>query len=70
MTTAFLVRENHSYSHSSSLNANRKKIKHYSYSLSDKIGKGFSSIVYKGTNDHTSTPPSTQMKSSPSRPST
>ncbi len=32
----------------------RKKIKHFSYSHSDKIGKGFSSIVYKGTNDLTS----------------
>lgn len=38
------------YSSSSS----RKKIKHFSYSHSDKIGKGFSSIVYKGTNDLTS----------------
>lgn len=33
----------------------RKKIKHFSYSHNDKIGKGFSSIVYKGTNDLTST---------------
>ncbi len=33
----------------------RKKIKKYSYSPSDKIGKGFSSVVYKGTNDETST---------------
>lgn len=32
----------------------RKKIKHFSYSHTDKIGKGFSSIVYKGTNDLTS----------------
>ncbi len=70
MTTAFLVRENHSYSHSSSLNANRKKIKHYSYSPTDKIGKGFSSIVYRGTNDNTSTPHPKQMRSSQSRPST
>lgn len=33
----------------------RKKIKHFSYSYNDRIGKGFSSIVYKGTNDLTST---------------
>lgn len=30
------------------------KIKNYSYSPLDQIGKGFSSIVYKGTNDETS----------------
>ena len=33
---------------------NRKNIKDYSYSQADRIGKGFSSIVYKGTNDITS----------------
>lgn len=33
----------------------KNKIKHFSYSMSDKIGKGFSSIVYKGMNDLTST---------------
>lgn len=27
-----------------------KTIEHYSYYLSDSIGKGFSSIVYKGKN--------------------
>ena len=32
-----------------------KKIGNFSYSSSDKIGKGFSSVVYKGTNDNTST---------------
>lgn len=32
----------------------RKKVKHFSYSPTDKVGKGFSSIVYKGTNDLTS----------------
>jgi hypothetical protein len=31
-----------------------KKIKNYSYNLADRIGKGFSSIVYKGINDTTS----------------
>jgi hypothetical protein len=53
--------------HSSS---HRKKIKHFSYSDSDRIGKGYSSIVYRGTNDNTSNPSATQTKSSPSRPST
>ena len=43
-----------STSHGSSSSDSRKKIKHFSYSHSDKIGKGFSSIVYKGTNDLTS----------------
>lgn len=27
---------------------NKKKVKNFAYSSSDKIGKGFSSIVYKG----------------------
>ena len=40
--------------HSSSMNGGRKKIKDYSYNPSYRIGKGFSSIVYKGTNDNTS----------------
>lgn len=42
------------YGNSTSSNSLKKKIKHYSYSSSDRIGKGFSSIVYKGTNDLTS----------------
>lgn len=29
----------------------RKKIEQYSYCLTDKIGKGYSSIVYRGRND-------------------
>ena len=29
----------------------RKKIENYSYNLQDSIGKGYSSIVYKGRND-------------------
>lgn len=37
-----------------SSNQMKKKIKHFSYSSTDKIGKGFSSIVYKGSNDLTS----------------
>lgn len=49
---------------------NNKKIKHFSYSESDKIGKGYSSIVYKATNDLTSIARSTQMKQSQSRQST
>lgn len=32
----------------------KKKIKHFSYSESDRIGKGYSSIVYKGVNTLTS----------------
>jgi len=37
-----------------SSNLHCKKIKDYSYNPNDRIGKGFSSIVYKGTNDETS----------------
>ena len=43
-----------STSHGSTSGDSRKKIKNFSYSMTDKIGKGFSSIVYKGTNDLTS----------------
>ncbi len=39
----------HSGSNSNCTNGN-KKIKDYSYNPSDRIGKGFSSIVYKGVN--------------------
>ena len=38
----------------SSSSNSRKKIKDYSYGYIDRIGKGFSSVVYKGTNDVTS----------------
>lgn len=31
----------------------RKKIEDYSYGLKDIIGRGFSSVVYKGLNDKT-----------------
>lgn len=31
-----------------------KKIKHFSYNPIDSIGKGFSSVVYRGQNDNTS----------------
>lgn len=31
----------------------RKKIFHYSYNLQDKIGQGYSSTVYIGSNDVT-----------------
>jgi len=40
----------------------KKKIKHFSYSPEDKIGKGYSSVVFKGVNDLNSTVHSTQMK--------
>jgi hypothetical protein len=32
----------------------RKKIENYSFCLGDKIGRGYSSTVYKGRNDLTS----------------
>lgn len=32
----------------------RKKIEQYSYCLGDKIGKGYSSVVYRGRNDDSS----------------
>ena len=31
----------------------RKRIENYSYNLEDQVGKGFSSFVYRGTNDST-----------------
>ena len=33
-----------------------KKLGNYSYSSLDKVGKGFSSVVYKGKNEQTSNP--------------
>lgn len=36
-----------------SLGSYRKTIKHYSYFLTDKIGRGYSSTVYIGHNDYT-----------------
>lgn len=41
------------YSHQLEDKNQRKKIEGYSYGLYDKIGKGYSSIVYKGRNDTT-----------------
>jgi hypothetical protein len=35
-------------------NMTRKKLENYSYNLSNHIGKGYSSHVYKGKNDLTS----------------
>ena len=40
----------------------RKKIKNFTYSENDRIGKGYSSIVYRGLNELTSIPLSMQMK--------
>jgi hypothetical protein len=34
-------------------NVTRKKIENYSYQINSQIGKGYSSIVYKGRNDLT-----------------
>ena len=65
--TSYLTREHHSYSMSSA--QGRRKIKHFSYSLSDRIGKGYSSVVYKGKNDNTGNCRSIQTKLSPSKPS-
>lgn len=68
--TTFLNKEHHSYSMTGPANLNRKKIKHFSYSSSDRIGKGYSSVVYRGKNDQTGNKSSTQIKPSPSKPST
>ena len=43
------------YAHHPEDKSQRKKIEDYSYGLYDKIGKGYSSIVYKGRNDLTGT---------------
>jgi hypothetical protein len=43
----------------------RKKIENFSFLLSDSIGKGYSSTVYKGLNDLTGTFPSTQANKWP-----
>jgi hypothetical protein len=39
-----------------SISTIRKKISQYSYLASETIGKGYSSLVYKGINDATGTP--------------
>ena len=56
--TAYL--RDHSYSLNSG--SSRRKIKHFSYLPSDRIGKGYSSVVYKGKDDNTGTTPITKMK--------
>ncbi len=44
-----------SYNHQNNASILSKiKIKNYSYDPIDKIGKGYSSVVYKGLNDNTS----------------
>ena len=42
----------------------RKKIGRYSYASKDVIGKGYSSVVYKGINETNGTPLSIQDKPS------
>jgi serine/threonine-protein kinase ULK/ATG1 len=37
----------------SPLSPNTVRVKNYSYNPNDRIGKGYSSIVYKGVNEHT-----------------
>lgn len=49
--------------------AGRKKLGQFSFSSEERIGKGYSSVVYRGCNDHTSTHASTQTRPSPSRQS-
>lgn len=44
-----------------------KKIEHYTYALSDEIGLGFSSHVYRGKNEHTSILAINQMNQSLSK---
>ena len=39
-----------------------KKVKHFSYNTEDKIGKGYSSVVYRGINDITSRVYISQMR--------
>lgn len=39
-----------------------KRIQHYSYILSEEIGKGYSSNVYRGKDDRTSSPTFIQIK--------
>jgi hypothetical protein len=45
----------------------RKKIEAYSYGLSDEIGKGYSSRVYRGRHDETGSGCGTQMRTWRSR---
>ena len=49
--TSYLTREHHSYSMSNA--HSKRKIKHFSYVPSDRVGKGYSSVVYRGKNDNT-----------------
>ena len=46
--TTFLNRDHHSYSMATT--HAKKRVKHFTYSPSDRIGKGYSSVVYKGKN--------------------
>ena len=48
--------------HSTSSYHGTKKIKNFTYLPEDRIGKGYSSVVYKGKNEHTSNPQIIQMK--------
>ena len=35
----------------------KRKVKHYAYSPEDRIGKGYSSVVYRGINENNSITP-------------
>jgi len=48
--------------HSSNNSLPSKKVKHFSYQSTDRIGKGYSSVVYKGNNSLTSTSHPNQIK--------
>ena len=50
-----------------SQNAGSKKVKHFSYSSDNRIGKGYSSLVYRGCNQLSSNSPFTQTSPWPSR---
>jgi len=66
--TSYLSREHHSYSMPSA--HGKRKIKNFTYSPSDRVGKGYSSVVYRGKNENTGTSIFTQRRQSPSKPST
>ena len=48
--------------HSTSSYQGPKKIKNFTYLPEDRIGKGYSSVVYKGKNELTSNPQNIQMR--------
>lgn len=51
--TSFRTIKQHDNSHFPNHSEMRKKIENYSFALNNLIGKGYSSTVYKGTDDLT-----------------